>query len=128
MTELKNVLGTPLETCSLDPLTGFTREGNCEVTPEDIGVHAVCVIVSEEFLEFSKSVGNDLSTPIPMFGFQGLKPGDRWCLCAPRWKEALDHGMAPPVDLNATHESALEYATLADLLLHSYSNHSQNKQ
>ena len=103
----------------MDPLTGFTREGNCKVTAEDFGVHAVCVIVSEEFLEFSKSVGNDLSTPMPLYGFEGLKPGDRWCLCAPRWKEALEHGMAPPVDLMATHESALEYATLEELLLHS---------
>ena len=122
MTELKNVLGSPLEMCSLDPLTGFTREGNCNVTEEDIGVHAVCVVVSEEFLEFSKRVGNDLSTPMPIFGFTGLKPGDRWCLCAPRWREALDHGMAPPVDLKATHESALKYATFADLLLHSIGN------
>ena len=119
MTEHKNVLGTALETCSLDPRTGFTREGNFTVTDEDIGVHAVCVVVSEEFLEFSKGVGNDLSTPMPIFGFTGLKPGDRWCLCAPRWKQALDHDMAPPVDLKATHESALKYATFADLLLHS---------
>ena len=119
MTEHKNVLGVPLETCSMDPLTGFTREGNCKVIEEDFGVHAVCVIVSEEFLEFSKSVGNDLSTPMPLYGFEGLKPGDRWCLCAPRWKEALEHGMAPPVDLMATHESALEYATLEELLIHS---------
>jgi uncharacterized protein (DUF2237 family) len=118
MTEHKNVLGSALQTCSLDPLTGFTREGNCKVIAEDTGVHAVCVVVSEEFLEFSRSVGNDLSTPMPLYGFEGLKPGDKWCLCAPRWKEALDHGMAPPVDLAATHESALEYATLADFLLH----------
>lgn len=122
MSEHKNVLGSALQTCSLDPLTGFTREGNCKVTAEDIGVHAVCVVVSEEFLAFSKSVGNDLSTPMPMYGFEGLKAGDRWCLCAPRWKEALDHGMAPPVDLHATHESALGYATLTDLLLHAVSN------
>ncbi len=119
MTEHKNVLGTPLQTCSLDPLTGFTREGSCKVTPEDVGVHAVCVEVSEEFLEFSKSVGNDLSTPMPLYGFAGLKPGDRWCLCASRWRQALEHGIAPPVDLMATHESALEYASLVDLLRHS---------
>jgi hypothetical protein len=100
-------------------LTGFTREGSCKVTKEDIGVHGVCVVVSEEFLAFSKRVGNDLSTPMPLYGFAGLKPGDRWCLCAPRWREALENGMAPPVDLLATHESALEYATLADFLLHS---------
>ena len=122
MTEHKNVLGTPLETCSTDPLTGFTREGNCKVTDYDIGVHAVCIIATEEFLEFSKEVGNDLSTPNPMFGFEGIRPGDRWCLCAPRWKQALDHGMAPLVDLMATHESALEYATLRQLLEHSAGN------
>lgn len=119
MTEHKNVLGSALQTCSLDPLTGFIRDGSCTVTEEDIGVHGVCVVVSEEFLEFSKRVGNDLSSPMPLYGFKGLKPGDRWCLCAPRWREALEHGMAPPVDLMATHESTLEYATLADLLLHS---------
>jgi uncharacterized protein len=119
MTDHKNVLGTPLETCSLDPLTGFTREGNCKVTKEDLGVHGVCIVVTEEFLEFSKEKGNDLSTPMPMYGFPGLKPGDKWCLCAPRWKEALDHGTAPAVDLMATHEASLEYATLEDLLEHS---------
>ena len=122
MTEHKNVLGSPLQVCSMDPLTGFTREGSCKVTPEDVGVHAVCVEVSEEFLEFSKSVGNDLSTPMPLYGFEGLKPGDRWCLCASRWRQALDHGIAPPVDLMATHESALEYASLVDLLRHSMGN------
>ncbi len=119
MSQHKNILGSPLQVCSLDPLTGFTREGSCKVTEEDIGVHGVCVVVSEEFLAFSKRVGNDLSTPMPLYGFEGLKPGDRWCLCAPRWREALENGMAPPVDLMATHESALEYATLADYLLHS---------
>jgi hypothetical protein len=119
MTEHKNVLGAALQICSLDPLTGFTREGSCKVTPEDVGVHGVCVIVTEEFLEFSKRVGNDLSTPMPIYGFDGLKPGDRWCLCAPRWQEALEHGKAPQVDLNATHESALEYSSLVDLLRHS---------
>ena len=119
MTEHKNVLGSPLQVCSMDPLTGFTREGSCKVPPEDLGVHAVCVVVSEEFLEFSKEVGNDLSTPMPLYGFAGLKPGDRWCLCASRWRQALEHGIAPPVDLMATHESALEYASLVDLLRHS---------
>ena len=119
MTEHKNVLGSPLQVCSLDPLTGFTREGSCKVTPEDVGVHAVCVVVSDEFLEFSKGVGNDLSTPMPLYGFEGLKAGDRWCLCASRWRQALEHGIAPPVDLTATHESALEYASLVDLLRHS---------
>ncbi|PID45553.1 MAG: hypothetical protein CR981_00425 [Proteobacteria bacterium] len=119
MTEHKNVLGVPLEVCSIDPLTGFTREGNCKVTGEDHGVHAICVVVTEAFLEFSKRVGNDLSTPNPLFGFPGLKPGDKWCLCALRWKQALEHGMAPQVDLMATHESALEYVTLDQLLEYS---------
>ena len=119
MTEHKNVLGSPLQVCSIDPLTGFTRQGSCKVTPEDVGVHAVCVVVSEEFLEFSKEVGNDLSTPMPLYGFPGLQPGDRWCLCASRWRQALEHGIAPPVDFMATHESALEYASLVDLLRHS---------
>ncbi len=119
MTEHKNVLGTPLQTCSLDPLTGYTREGNCKVVEGDVGVHGVCVVVSEDFLEFSKKMGNDLSTPMPMYNFPGLKPGDKWCLCAPRWKEALEHDMAPPVDLMATHEASLEYATLEQLLQHS---------
>ena len=122
MTEHKNVLGTPLENCSLDPLTGYTREGSCKVVEGDVGVHGVCIVVSEEFLQFSKSKGNDLSTPTPMYGFAGLKPGDRWCLCAPRWKEALENGMAPTVDLLATHEASLEYASLEDLLEHSLSS------
>jgi uncharacterized protein len=117
MTEHKNVLGTPLEICSLDPLTGYTREGSCKVVEGDLGVHGVCIVASDEFLEFSKSMGNDLSTP--MYGFPGLKAGDRWCLCAPRWKEALENGMAPPVDLMATHETTLEYASLEDLLKYS---------
>ncbi|THB77484.1 MAG: DUF2237 domain-containing protein [Desulfobulbaceae bacterium] len=125
MTEHKNVFGVPLEICSRDPLTGFTREGNCKVTEEDFGVHGVCVVVSEEFLEFSKLVGNDLSTPMPLYGFEGLKPGDRWCLCAPRWKEAFDLGKAPPVDLMATHEKALEYAGLDELLEHSINGQEQ---
>lgn len=115
----RNVLGTPLEICSVDPMTGFTREGNCKVTKEDVGVHAVCVRVTKEFLEFSKAMGNDLSTPMPMYGFRGLQPGDKWCLCAARWKEALEHGAAPEVDLAATHESALDYASLEELLAHS---------
>ena len=119
MAEQKNVFGVPLELCSLDPLTGFTRTGDCRVIPEDLGTHAVCVIVSDEFLEFSKAIGNDLSTPVPELGFEGLKPGDRWCLCAPRWKEALEYGVAPLVDLMATHESALEFARLDELLEHS---------
>jgi uncharacterized protein (DUF2237 family) len=119
MTEHKNVLGTPLQNCSLDPVTGYTREGDCKVVDGDIGVHGVCIIATEEFLEFSKSIGNDLSTPMPMYDFSGVKPGERWCLCAPRWKEALEHNKAPLVDLMATHEASLEFATLEQLLLHS---------
>lgn len=122
MTEYKNVLGTPLQTCSLDPLAGYTREGSCKVVEGDIGVHGVCAVVTEEFLEFSQRMGNDLSTPMPHYNFPGLKPGDRWCLCAARWKEALEHDVAPPVDLMATHESALAYVTFAELLLHSLDN------
>lgn len=118
----KNVLGTPLEVCSLNPMTGFTREGSCKVTNEDYGVHGVCVQVTEEFLEFSKEKGNDLSTPMPLAGFEGLKPGDRWCLCASRWKEALEHDAAPMVNLMATHEVALLFVSLEDLLTHSLDN------
>jgi hypothetical protein len=106
-----NVLGGPLEPCSFDPQTGFYRNGRCSVGEEDVGCHAVCVRVSEEFLEFSRAAGNDLSTPVPAYDFPGLKPGDRWCLCAPRWKQALDAGYAPPVYLKATHRAALDYVT-----------------
>lgn len=122
MTVHKNVLGTPLEICSVDPMTGFTREGNCKVTDNDFGIHAVCVQVTEEFLKFSKEKGNDLSTPMPFAGFAGLKPGDRWCLCASRWKEALENDAAPQVNLMATHEAALMFVSLEDLLTHSMDN------
>ncbi len=105
--EQKNVYGEPLKPCSHDPVTGFYRTGGCETGPEDAGVHVVCAEVSQEFLEYSKSRGNDLMTPRPEFGFEGLKPGDRWCLCVDRWKEALDAGVAPGVILGATHEKAL---------------------
>jgi uncharacterized protein (DUF2237 family) len=114
----RNVLGTSLQTCSLDPLTGFTRTGCCETGPEDLGSHTVCTQVTEEFLAFSMLQGNDLSTPRPEYGFAGLKPGDRWCLCASRWMEAAEAGMAPPVILEATHEKALEIVSLADLKYH----------
>ncbi|HZV62597.1 MAG TPA: DUF2237 domain-containing protein [Methylophilaceae bacterium] len=114
----RNVLGTPLQTCSLDPLTGFTRTGCCETGPEDIGSHTVCVQVTEEFLVFSSMAGNDLSTPRPEYGFAGLKPGDRWCLCASRWQEAAEAGIAPPVVLESTHERALEIVDLGDLGYH----------
>jgi uncharacterized protein (DUF2237 family) len=110
-----NVLGTELEDCSSEPVTGFYRTGCCETGSDDVGVHTVCAQVTDEFLAYSKSVGNDLSTPAPHFGFSGLKPGDRWCLCAARWVEALEAGMAPPVILAATHAATLEFASLGDL-------------
>ena len=110
-----NVLGEPLEICSMKPMTGFYRDGCCNTGREDIGSHTVCVVMTAAFLDFSKSRGNDLSTPMPDFGFPGLKPGDRWCLCAPRWQEALEANQAPRVVLRATHEGALSYCSLADL-------------
>jgi hypothetical protein len=110
-----NVLGEPLKSCSEEPLTGFFRDGCCNTSAEDVGSHTVCAMMTAEFLAFSKRAGNDLSTPMPQFGFEGLKPGDRWCLCAPRWHEALRHGMAPKVVLAATHQGALEFCNLADL-------------
>ena len=122
MTTHRNVLGTPLEICSIDPVTGFTREGCCKVTDTDLGVHGVCIQVTEEFLRFSKKMGNDLSSPIEIYNFPGLLPGDRWCLCASRWKEALEHGVAPDVNLAATHESVLQYVSLVDLLTHCIDN------
>lgn len=118
VSEGQNVLGGPLEPCSFDPLTGFWRDGTCRTGGQDVGVHAVCAVMTEEFLAFSASVGNDLSTPHPEWGFQGLKPGDRWCLCAARWQEALEAGMAPAVALEATHVLALEFASLDDLRSH----------
>ena len=111
----RNVFGEPIETCSDRPLTGFYRTGCCETGPDDHGVHTVCVLATAEFLAFSKMRGNDLSTPLPEFGFPGLEPGDRWCLCAARWKEALDAGMAPRVVLRATHEATLEIISLDEL-------------
>jgi uncharacterized protein (DUF2237 family) len=111
----RNVFGTPLESCSTKPMTGFFRNGCCDTGPEDLGSHTVCVVMTEAFLEFSKESGNDLSTPMPQFGFAGLKAGDRWCLCAPRWQEAMEAGRAPRVVLRASHEEALEFCALADL-------------
>ena len=111
----RNVLGGTLATCSLDPVTGFTRTGCCETGPEDTGSHTVCAEMTAAFLDFSRSRGNDLSTPRPEYGFKGLVPGDRWCLCAPRWAEAMDAGAAPRVVLHATHEAALEWCRLEDL-------------
>src|SRR5579864_5963647 len=111
----RNVFGGPLEGCSTKPMTGFFRNGCCDTGPEDMGSHTVCVVMTEEFLRFSKARGNDLSTPVPAFGFAGLQPGDRWCLCAPRWQEALEAECAPRVVLRATHEGALQFCKLADL-------------
>jgi uncharacterized protein (DUF2237 family) len=112
------VMGGPLELCSTTPLTGFFRNGCCETGPEDIGSHTVCVVLTAAFLTFSKGIGNDLSTPRPEFGFDGLKPGDRWCLCAPRWQEALEQNAAPSVVMRATEEGALRYCALVDLTRH----------
>lgn len=111
----RNVFGDPLQACSLSPMTGFFRNGCCDTSPEDVGSHTVCIVATAEFLQFSKAMGNDLSTPMPDFGFEGLKPGDRWCLCAPRWKEAFDANQAPHVVLRATHQGALEFCSLAEL-------------
>jgi len=113
--EARNVLGGELVPCSLAPRTGFYRNGCCETGPEDVGLHTVCAVMTAEFLAFSKAAGNDLSTPVPEYGFPGLKPGDRWCLCAPRWKEALDAGAAPQVVLEATHEETLAITPLGVL-------------
>ncbi len=111
----KNVLGGELIECSASPLTGFYRDGCCNTGADDLGAHVVCVRVTEEFLDFSLSQGNDLLTPMPQYGFAGLKPGDQWCLCASRWAEALDARAAPGVVLAATHERALEVVTLEQL-------------
>jgi uncharacterized protein (DUF2237 family) len=118
MSRARNVLNTPLQTCSVDPMTGFYRTGCCDTGAGDAGVHVVCAEMTAEFLAFSASRGNDLSTPFPQLGFPGLQPGDRWCLCAERWQEALEAGVAPPVFLEATHMSALEFVSLDDLKAH----------
>lgn len=114
----KNVLGGILQSCSTDPMTGFFRTGDCQVTEEDVGNHGVCIVATAEFLAFSRSRGNDLSTPHPEFDFPGLKPGDRWCLCSARWQEALEAGMAPQVVLESTSSAALEFTRLEDLQRH----------
>jgi uncharacterized protein (DUF2237 family) len=113
-----NVLGQLLAPCSHDPKTGWLRDGCCNTDERDRGNHVICAVMSESFLEFSKSRGNDLSTPRPEFQFPGLNPGDQWCLCATRWKEALEQEVAPSVVLEATHESALDIVTLEDLMRH----------
>jgi uncharacterized protein len=117
----KNVLGTELQCCCTSPRTGFYRDGFCQTGPMDYGSHTVCAQVTEAFLEFSRSRGNDLTTPIPAYEFPGLKPGDKWCLCVSRWKEALDAGVAPSIILNACHEKALDIVSLSELNQHASS-------
>ncbi len=113
-----NVLGTELKCCCRDPLTGFYRDGYCRTGPDDVGLHTVCVQATREFLDFSVLDGNDLVTPRPEWGFAGLEPGDKWCVCVTRWKDAFERGVAPPVDLEATHASALEFVNLEQLQAH----------
>ncbi len=113
-----NILGQPLATCSLSPLTGFSRDGACRMPNGDFGRHGVCAEVTADFLNFTRGRGNDLSTPQPLYGFPGLKPGDRWCLCADRWAEAAENGMAPPVVLSATHADVLERIPMDRLVAH----------
>ncbi|NBT39444.1 MAG: DUF2237 domain-containing protein [Alphaproteobacteria bacterium] len=118
-----NVLGTELELCGLDPVTGFYRDGCCNTGPDDVGTHTVCAIVDEAFLEFSKRMGNDLITPRPEYQFVGLKDGDNWCLCAMRWEQARRAGYAPKVRLRSTHEKTLEYVSLEHLKQHQVDLH-----
>lgn len=114
-TPARNVLGGELQICCTAPMTGFYRNGRCDLGPEDRGVHGLCAQMTETFLNYTRAQGNDLTTPHPVFGFPGLKPGDRWCLCASRWQEALEDGVAPPVVLAATHEGVLGIVSLDDL-------------
>jgi len=114
----RNVLGDDLRPCCTDPMTGFYRDGSCRTGPDDHGTHVVCAEMTADFLAFTQSRGNDLTTPRPMYDFPGLTPGDRWCLCVDRWKEALDAGVAPPVALDATHEKALQTVDLDTLRAH----------
>lgn len=114
----KNVLGQPLHACCADPATGFYRDGFCRTGPEDLGQHTVCAVMTQAFLDYSREQGNDLSTPVPEFGFPGLQPGDRWCVCAARWVQALQAGVAPPVVLQATEALALEVVSFDDLFAH----------
>jgi uncharacterized protein len=118
-----NVLGTSLKSCCFDPKTGFYRDGYCHTTKSDFGTHIICAIMTDEFLKFSKEQGNDLITPYPGADFPGLKAGDKWCLCMNRWLEALDQDVAPKIDLEATHEKALEYVSLDVLRRYSLKDH-----
>ena len=113
---MKNILGTDLKCCGTTPMTGYFRDGFCRTTETDRGRHVVACIVNEKFLHFTRQMGNDLSSPNPMYSFPGLKPGDKWCVCALRWKEAFDAGCAPEVILEATHEKSLDYVKLDDLV------------
>jgi uncharacterized protein len=117
----KNVLGSELQTCCTTPMTGFFRTGVCVTGPQDLGTHVVCALITAEFLTFTQSQGNDLSTPMPAYNFPGLMPGDKWCLCVTRWREALAAGFAPPVDLAATHSTALNFVSLSELQQHAIS-------
>lgn len=114
----RNVLGTPLQVCGESPPTGFLRDGLCHTGTHDLGSHTVCAVMTEAFLDYSREQGNDLTTPAPEYAFPGLKPGDRWCVCAARWLEAAEAGVAPPVILDATHERALRKISLGDLAYH----------
>ncbi|NJK82777.1 MAG: DUF2237 domain-containing protein [Saprospiraceae bacterium] len=118
MEAAKNVLGGELQTCCTDPMTGFYRDGKCNTGAADYGTHVICAEMTEAFLNFTKSRGNDLMTPAPAYRFPGLKPGDKWCLCALRWREALEAGVAPPVLLERTHQKALQFVSLEDLQAH----------
>jgi uncharacterized protein (DUF2237 family) len=118
VSDARNVLGGLLQVCSVSPMTGFVRDGVCHTGPQDIGSHTVCVQMTDAFLAYSQSRGNDLVTPVPEYGFPGLKAGDRWCVCAARWLEAAEDGVAPPVVLDATHARALQQVALADLQYH----------
>ena len=118
--EFRNVLGTELEVCNCDPMTGWFRDGSCKTDKTDFGMHTVCAVMTKAFLNYSKAQGNDLITPMPQYGFKGLKEGDHWCLCAPRWKEAYEDGMAPYVVLESTEESTLEIINLETLREFSY--------
>jgi uncharacterized protein (DUF2237 family) len=118
VSDARNVLGNLLQICSVSPMTGFGRDGVCHTGPQDVGSHTVCALMTEAFLDYSLERGNDLVTPVPEYGFPGLKPGDRWCVCVARWLEAAEDGVAPPVLLDATHERALSTVALADLQYH----------
>jgi len=128
MAEATNVLGSPLQLCCNEPKTGFYRDGYCNTGGQDFGLHVVCAKMTAEFLDYTKAQGNDLSTPKPMFNFPGLKPGDGWCLCASRWEEARQAGVAPPVVLESTHARALEVVSLDHLKQHAYTASDQESK